>query len=184
MPHIDLLELPYFQGISLDAVVSLVDLMEPRDFQAGDIIALEGSGAPPPLYIATQGTVQLSKHDMHGHERPLAELHAPTLFGEIELFCQIPPVATTRALTRVSSFFLTRTTYDTLFHAKHPAVTSFTYNVARVACHRLAIADTMLAQLLDEENLVNLRQTVFAQMHHDDWSKVTGAFPRPMVTRR
>src|SRR5262245_45167293 len=136
MPHVDLLELPYFEGISIDALVSLVDLMEPRKFSRGAVIVNEGGPGPTPLYIATTGRVLISKHAPDDRPRALAELDSPTLFGEIELFCQIPPVATASALTEVSAFALTRETYERLFSAHHQALLRFTYNVARVACHR------------------------------------------------
>src|SRR5689334_10517989 len=155
MPHIDLLELPYFEGISMDALVSLVDVMEPQQFAAGATIMQEGDRLPPPLYIATSGKVAISKrHPSQSTDRPLAELTGPTLFGEIELFCQIPPVATVRAVTAVSTFVLTRANFDRLIQAQHQALTLFTVNDARVACHRLAIADELLATQLGGEDLV------------------------------
>jgi CRP-like cAMP-binding protein len=178
MPHVDLLDLPYFQGISLDAVTSLVDMMEPAEFSAGQVILSEGQGSPPPLFIATRGDVIITKHTKKHSDRVLAELHSPTLFGEIELFCQIPPVATATAQTRLSCFKLTRKQYDMLFDAQHPAIMSFTLNVARVACHRLAVADAMLAQFLDDEDLAAMRRSVFADMHRDEWQQITGTFRR------
>ena len=179
MPHVDLLDLPYFQGISLDDVTSLVDVMEPREFQPGQTILEEGEGPPPPLFIATYGDVVITKRAKGGHQRLLAELHSPTLFGEVELFCQIPPVATARAGSRLNCFALSKEKYHALYDARHPAVVAFTFNVARVACHRLAVADAMLAQILDDEDLVTLRRHVFAEMHHDEWHQITGTFRRP-----
>ncbi len=182
MPHVDLLELPYFEGISMDALVALVDLMEPRQFQSGAVIVQEGAPQPPPLYIATTGRVLVCKRGPDGNERNLAELEAPTLFGEIELFCQMQPVATARALTTVSAFTLTRETFDRLFASRHPALLQFTCNVARVACHRLAVADEIMTRVLDGENLVQMRRAVFATMSTaGTWPGTTGAFPRPKL---
>lgn len=178
MPHIDLLELPYFEGISIDALVSLVDLMAPMTFGAGDAILREGD-ATNTLYIATSGKVAITKRNPQGEERRFAELDSPTLFGEIELFCEIPAVATASAMTRVSAFGLTRETYDRLFHAGHPALMRFTFNVARVACHRLAITDEMMARAASSQDLVDIRKTVFSAMTHTrDWPSTTGAFKR------
>ncbi len=180
MPHIDLLELPYFEGISIDALVALVDLMEPRRFSSGQIIVGEGGRGPTPLYIATSGRVLISKIAPEGRQRPLAELDSPTLFGEIELFCQIAPVATATALTDVSAFALTRETYDRLFAAHHQALLRFTHNVARVACHRLAVADEIMTRVLDGEDLVSMRRAVFASMNDDGaWQHQTGQFKKP-----
>lgn len=180
MPHVDLLELAYFEGISIDALVSLVDLMEPEAFPKGTVILTEGQTVPSALFIATSGRVVITKRTGEGHERCLAEFDAPTLVGEVELFCQVAPVATVRAISPVSTFKLTRDTYDRLFEAHHAALLRFTHNVARVACHRLAIADEMLARVLGEEDLVKIRRTVYADLIEKDWPEKTGAFQRPV----
>lgn len=180
MPHVDLLELPYFEGISIDALVSLVDRMEPRTFAAGDSILREGDSSSPPLFIATRGRVSIVKRSPHNGQRTLAELESPTLFGEIELFCQIPAVATVRALTAVSAFALSRDQFDRLFGERHAALQHFTFNVARVACHRLAVADEMMTQLLGSKDLVDARRAIFASLSDKhQWPQITGAFKRP-----
>jgi CRP-like cAMP-binding protein len=179
MPHIDLLELPYFQGISLDSLVSLVDRMAPCQFKPSETIFEESVAPIPSLYIITHGNVALSKKNALHVPRPLAEVTAPTLIGEIELFCQIPAVMSATAVTRVSAFKLSRPTLDILFREKHPAALMFTFNVARVACHRLAIADEMLASVLEGEDLVKMRRTVFSRMNTENqWSTTTGVFKR------
>ena len=180
MPHFDLLELPYFEGISIDALVSLVDLMEPEQFAPGDIIMTEGQPMPPPLYIATKGRVLITKRTKSGAERCLAEFDSPTLFGEVELFCQIPPVATARAMSPVSTFKLTRGQFENLFNAHHAAILLFTRNMARVVCHRLAVADEIMTRLLADEDLVKMRRAVFSDLSADGtWPEHTGAFRRP-----
>jgi CRP-like cAMP-binding protein len=180
MPHVDLLELPYFQGISIDDLVSLVDMMAPQHFAAQAVLVEEGAPTPPPLYIATKGRVLITKRGPDQKERSLAELDGPTLFGEIELFCQIPPVATARALTPVAAFALTRETFDRLFASRHPALLQFTVNVARVACHRLAVSDEIMTRVVGGDDLVNIRRAVFSSMSDAGaWPHTTGAFPRP-----
>jgi CRP/FNR family transcriptional regulator, cyclic AMP receptor protein len=179
MPHIDLLELPYFNGITEADLVSLVDTMEPRQFNAGQIICTEGD-PPPPLYIATSGSVEILKVGPDGKSRRLAELESPTLFGEIELFCQIPAVSTARAVYRVAAFALTRGAFDHLWAASHPALLRFTLNVASVTCARLTIADEMLTHMLDSADLAKLRRMVFAQhAQRDGWDRTTGVFVTP-----
>ncbi len=180
MPHVDLLELPYFEGISIDDLVALVELLEPRRFAAGDVIVTEGDTAPTPLYIATSGRVLLCKKTGADGQRNLAELDSPTLFGEIELFCQLPAVATAKALTTVTCFALNHATFERLFLAHQPALMRFIFNVARVACHRLAIADEMMTRFLPSEDLARLRRAVFTVMNTDhDWPQKTGCFTRP-----
>jgi hypothetical protein len=58
----------------------------------------------------------------------------------------------------------------------------FTHNVARVACHRLAIADDMLTRVLADEDLCTLRRSVWANMADDQISVTsTGVFKRPKI---
>ncbi|MEE8408710.1 MAG: cyclic nucleotide-binding domain-containing protein [Myxococcota bacterium] len=176
------MDLPYFEGITANDLVALVDLMEPHQYAPDEVIVREGDEGPSPLYIATAGQVEITKLAPDGTERRLAELDSPTIFGEIELFCQIPNVATTRALSPVAAFSLSRPAFDAQFDAGHPAITRFTLNVARVACHRLAIADGMLARMLGGEDLVQLRRLAFASMAKSDddrLSRTTGFFKRP-----
>jgi CRP-like cAMP-binding protein len=180
MPHVDLLELPYFEGIAIDELAELIDTMTPAEFQHGEVIVEEGA-PPPPLYIVVAGTVRISKRSPDGLERPLAEITAPTLFGEIELFCQIPAVATARAKDRVSCFRLVPCDFAKLLERQQPAITRFAVNVARVACHRLAIADEILASRLVADDLVALRRVVFGHLaSRHGWSRTTGTFRSPL----
>lgn len=179
MPHIDLLELPYFEGIGAEALVSFVDLMAPRSYASGTVIVAEGAPGEHPLCIATRGKLEITKRTPDGAECRLAELTAPTLFGEIELICGTPAVATVRATTDVQLFQLTRAQFEKLAEAHHPALWRFTLNVARVACHRLAIADTMLAGLVGREDLAEVRRRVFAELANQSWATTTGGFKRP-----
>ncbi|MDP7039682.1 MAG: cyclic nucleotide-binding domain-containing protein [Myxococcota bacterium] len=184
MPHVDLLDLPYFEGLSLDDLVTLVDLLEPRQFSPGTIILAERSIEPGPLYIATAGSVRITKKNPKGLDIPLAELKSPTLFGEIELFCEMPPVATVTATTEVAAFVLDRRTFDKLLGDKHPALLRFTYNMAKVACHRLAICDDIMARSLGHEDLIALRRQIFSSMApKDKWAQTTGMFKLPNFTK-
>jgi len=180
MPHIDLLDLPYFQGISMDSLVSLIDLLEPTQFSPDQLIIRQGQTSPPPLYIATHGRVAVEKIREDTQIQTLAELIAPTIFGEIELFCQLSPLGNIRCLTPVAAFILSRTTFDELFANQHPAITQFTFNIARVACHRLALADEMLARHTDNEDLVQLRHSISTEMSTEqNLLTTTGAFKIP-----
>ena len=180
MPHIDLLELPYFQGISIDSLVGLIDVLHPTQFKPGTTIIRQNQSSPPPLYIITRGQVTIVKQLRQGEERTLAQLNAPTLVGEIELFCQLPPISNVRAVNKVSAFELNRSTFNELFQKRNSAIIQFTFNAARVACHRLALADEMLARSKNEKDLVQLRDSIFSKMSREqDLSETTGAFRIP-----
>ena len=175
MPHVDLLELPYFQGISINELVALVDSMPPVEFREGDTIIQEGENIP--LFILTHGQVAVEKKGPDGHLRTIAELDAPTVLGEIELFCELPAVSAVRALSRVSAFVMERSTFNLLRESHNQAIGQFVFNVARVACHRLAVADQILAARPADENLPKLREDELARMTEgQDISSTTGCF--------
>lgn len=175
MPHVDLLELPYFHGISIDELVALVDSMPPVEFQAGETIIAEGQTIP--FYIVTRGTVAVEKFGPDDVPRPIAELGAPTVLGEIELFCDLPAVSTVRALSRVSAFTMDRQTFSALRDSHNHAIGQFVFNVARVACHRLAVADQILAARPASDDLPKMREDELARMKEDkDLSTTTGCF--------
>ena len=175
MPHVDLLELPYFQGISIDELVALVDSMPPVEFREGDYIIRESENIP--LFIVTRGQVAVEKKGPDNNLRTLAELSAPTVLGEIELFCELPAVSTVRAVSRVSAFIMERSTFNMLRESHNQAIGQFVFNVARVACHRLAVADQMLATRPTDENLPQMRENELAKMKEgQDLSNLTGCF--------
>lgn len=162
MPHIDLLELPYFTGISIDVVVSLIDAMAPCTFPQGTTIMAQDAPDVPPLYIVTSGRVGILKRVDSKAQQAIAELDAPTVLGEVELFCHMPAVATARALTRVQAFALTHQTFETLFAAGHPGLLRFVLNMAKVACHRLAQTDALVCSLMDSESAEAMRRKLEA----------------------
>jgi CRP-like cAMP-binding protein len=179
MPHVDLLTLPYFDGISLDDLVALIDKMKPAQFAAGARVLTEGDETQGScLWVVTSGRLAISKSSPGGGVRRLAELDAPTLFGEIELFCDVPPVCSVEALTSVAAFALDASTFEAMAEANSPMLVRFAVNVARVACHRLAIADEMLAQVLTDEDLCDLRRRVWGRVFPDRQvaAKTTGVF--------
>ena len=121
MPHIDLLELPYFYGIELDELVELIDQMTPRRVKAGEWLVR--TGEPIFLNIATRGRIGIHRRsDDQGRAPIVYERKAPTLFGEIELFCGVTSIADVQALTDVEAFELTRATFEELFAQRHPAM--------------------------------------------------------------
>ena len=176
MPHVDLLELPYFQGLSIDELVGLVDQMRPVEFREGEDIICEGGEAP--LFILTHGEVAVLKAGPDKTLRPIAKLQSPTVLGEIELFCGLKAVSTVRALTRIAAFTLDKKTFQQLRDQRNPAIAEFILNVARVACHRLAIADEMLATMPASEDLPQEREEHFQKMqaHSGSVTSTTGVF--------
>lgn len=151
MPHIDLLELPYFEGIDIGDLVSLIDAMKPRQFAAGQHLIVEGDEAYPPLYIITKGLVDITQKNPDvpsGAPCLLAQHAGPTVVGEVEMFLARRPVSSVQAITQVSTFVLERDVLTALRAAKHPALLPFLFHVAQVACDRLVNSDKMVVQAL------------------------------------
>jgi CRP-like cAMP-binding protein len=144
MPHIDLLELPYFADIDIGDMVSLIDAMIPRQFVAGQALMTEGDPAPTPLYILLKGEVAIttSRDGPKGAEPWLvATQQGPTIIGEVELFLAQPATRTVTATTAASTFVLEPATFKRLYAERHPALMPFLYHVAQVACARLVDSD-------------------------------------------
>ena len=162
-------------------MVSLIDMMEPHKYEDGQFIVREGQSHDLSLHIVTHGKIIITKQSPRGKDIRLAELTSPTLFGEVELFCQTSVISSARASGLTHTFSLSRPIFDKLFKERHPAILAFTFNVAKVASHRLAIADGMLARVLGDEDLVEMRKKVFVAMDDaNEWdSEVTGAFVVP-----
>jgi len=151
MPHIDLLELPYFTGIDIGDLVSLIDAMKPRQFAAGECLIVEGAAQYPPLYIITKGLIDITQINPEAPKGPpclLAQHEGPTLIGEVELFLARSPISTVRAITQVSTFVLERDVFAALREQKHPALLPFLFHVAQVACARLVHSDQMVVRAL------------------------------------
>lgn len=151
MPHIDLLELPYFEGIDIGDLVSLIDAMQPRQFSTGQLLIDEGDKNLVPLFIITKGLVDVTQKDgkqNQGAPCLLAQHSAPTLVGEVELFLAQPPVSSVRAITQVSTFVLEPRVLEALRAQRHPALLPFLFHVAQVACARLVHSDHMMMRAL------------------------------------
>lgn len=151
MPHIDLLELPYFEGIDIGDLVSLIDAMQPRQFATGQHLITEGDPGPVPLFIVTKGMIDVTQKDARVPDAPpclLAQHAGPTLVGEVELFLARPPVSSVRAITQVSTFVLEPQVFSALRAARHPALMPFLFHVAQVACTRLVNSDHMMVRAL------------------------------------
>jgi CRP-like cAMP-binding protein len=148
MPHIDLLEMPYFEGIDIGDLVSLIDAMVPRQFAAGEHIITQGDAQVPPLYIVTKGLIDIVQQSPGGAPCLLAQHQGPTLIGEVELFLARSPSNTVKAITQVSAFVLEREVFAALRAKNHPALGPFLFHVAQVACDRLVHSDHMVVQAL------------------------------------
>lgn len=151
MPHIDLLELPYFEGIDIGDLVSLIDAMQPRQFATGEHLIAEGNTQPVPLFIITKGMVDVTQIDPRDKKGPpclLAQHTGPTLVGEVELFLACPPVSSVTAITQVSTFVLEPAVLAALRANRHPGLPSFLFHVAQVACTRLVHSDHMMVRAL------------------------------------
>lgn len=155
MPHIDLLEMPYFEGIDIGDLVSLIDAMKPRQFAAGQNIITEGDPVVPPLYIVTTGFIDVTRKTPEGAQGApclLAQYQGPTLIGEVELFLSRPPANTVKAITQVSTFVLERDVLAALRTQHHPALGPFLFHVAQVACDRLVHCEHMVVQALGHQH--------------------------------
>ena len=175
MPHIDLLELPYFYGIELDELVELIDHMTPRRVKAGDCWSESANRSS-----STSRPMENRYSSLFRGPNPPDHLCAKPTLSEKSSFCGVTSIADVKAITDVEAFELTRETFSALCQ-RHPAMTQFVFNVAKVASHRLMISDAMLLKLDDgKTNLSDLRQHTIAQLRREKRrGDLTGTFKIP-----
>jgi len=89
-----------FAELSDDEKGKLAELVRVAPFSAGEIVTRQGSPAHW-LYILTKGKAEVRLTSATGEEKKVAELVAPSFFGEMALMTGAPREATVIALTDV-----------------------------------------------------------------------------------
>lgn len=136
MPHIDLLEMPLFADIPIGEVVSLIDVLAPRQIAAGQVLLQPQQLEPDGLYVLTQGEVSIH-HPQSQHAQLLA---APAIVGAEDFFLQQKPSFKVVATRLTSGFCLSPASFAKLQEQSHPALLPFLLNVVR------ALSQQSLAQ--------------------------------------
>ncbi len=112
--------IPLFSDLSQDAFVELVNALDYRPFQPGELILKEGD-AGRSFFVIAEGKVRVFKSGPDGAEVPLAELEEGAFFGEMAMLSGAPRAASIAAVTETQLLEVTDKVLRKLVE-KHPAV--------------------------------------------------------------
>jgi CRP-like cAMP-binding protein len=137
--------LPLFAGLNSTEVEELAAQMTPKKVAAGQTIIREKDAPGLPMYVLLAGSVDIVKQGVDQRAHVIANLSAPSVFGEIELLACRPAIASVVAATDVSLALLHRGVFEELVAAVRPAVMKVVRNLAQTLSYRLAATDERLA---------------------------------------
>jgi len=132
-----------FKGLSKENLQELMPWLERIEIKPMQVIFREGA-KPDGLYLLCSGSVSVIKGSSKGHFR-LAELTAPSFFGEVSLLIDEHRSTSIKSTTQC---LLGRLPAD-LFHKKieeqNETALLICVNLARLLSERLVIADKIIA---------------------------------------
>lgn len=140
LPKIDI-----FRGLNEPQANELLSWFERRTYPEFQLIFKEGE-APDGLFILCKGSVAVVKSTSKGHVR-LAELKAPSFFGEMALLLPANRSAGIRAQTEVLVGFMPKEKFQAKLDENNLTALRVSLNLARLVADRLNTANTQLAIL-------------------------------------
>lgn len=111
---------PLFTDFTRDELVAVIQGMNLRSFDEGDIVVTENEPGDS-LFVITTGRVKVFTKNPKGRHVPLATLSDGDFFGEVSVLTGKPRTATITAATRTDVLELSKPTLDGIA-AKHPHV--------------------------------------------------------------
>jgi cAMP-dependent protein kinase regulator len=112
--------IPIFSQLSGEELLSMVEHLELKVFQRGEVIIQEGQSSGF-MFAIVEGSVEVVQQLETGGERTVALMSEGDLFGEMALVSDGPRRSTARAYERTLALELTRAEVEQLIH-KHPSV--------------------------------------------------------------
>lgn len=156
--------LPIFDGLTPAEFETIASGLEQVTYPAGEVIVREDEDTSTPLFFAFSGEVKVLKHAGGDGERELADLTAPTIFGELELLTDTPYSATLKAHTDTRAYVMPRARFSDLRDAGDSGLMKMIYNMAKILAMRLYITNKALSESTGPttEQLEQLRKTTLA----------------------
>jgi CRP-like cAMP-binding protein/small-conductance mechanosensitive channel len=109
-----------FAQLSDEEKGKIADVVRLAPFSAGEVITRQGSPAHW-LYVLTKGKAEVRLTGAAGEEKKVAELHAPSFFGEMALMTGAPREATVIASTDVECLRLDKDDFKEIL-ARRPEI--------------------------------------------------------------
>jgi cAMP-dependent protein kinase regulator len=113
--------IPVFSQLSGEELLSMLEHLEVRVFQRGEVLIQEGQSSGGSMFAIVEGSVELVQKLETGGERTVALMGEGDLFGEMALVSDGPRRSTARAHERTLALELTRAEVEQLIR-KHPSV--------------------------------------------------------------
>lgn len=140
-------DLPPEAGFSAEDFPNLLALTEPLYYEAGEVIAKEGSPHHC-CHLLVRGSVEVSCR-MGLKDHHLATLGPGAMLGQLALVDHRPRSATVRALEPVVTLEMDRAHYERLLTTASPFALRFQERIAVAAIRQLRLANQKLTPLLE-----------------------------------
>lgn len=134
--------LTLFEGLDDATLADLARAARRREYQAGEVIVLEGE-AQPGLYFLDTGYVKVLKGAPSGREQTLRVLEPGDTFNEISVFSRLPNPATAVALEPTTVWLLPRETLTRLMRERP----SFAQSVIEQMAERMLFLVALVTDL-------------------------------------
>jgi CRP-like cAMP-binding protein len=151
---------PLFRGMTTPERQELMGLLDPGEYNPGDLILSEGDVVQR-MWILLSGQCRVTKKSGSGIEHELSVLEPFGVFGEMSFFQPGPHSATVRALTPVETVSLSRARYDMLLRVGSFAAYKLAFNTMTVLIERLRKMDGWVAGLMERND---------ASKHREEWN--------------
>lgn len=141
----DIADFPALAHLNATQIENLRAVCDERTLQPGENLICHGESGGR-LYFVLDGTMQVY---MPGNERDieLAELHAPAVVGELELFTGRPRTASVRATTSVSTLAIAHDRVLERIADGDPAVLKVMFAIGKTVACRLVAATEKFVEI-------------------------------------
>jgi CRP-like cAMP-binding protein len=139
-----------FEGMSPAEVGSVAEACTEVNFAAGELILIEGQVARA-LWLLIEGKVEVDLHVAGAGERIIAELSAPSIFGESSFFHAHPHSASVKTLSPTRLLKLDRSRFEQLAAENNIAALRLGVKAAELLAGRLYQTDRFVEQILQSQ---------------------------------
>ncbi|MGF1509354.1 MAG: cyclic nucleotide-binding domain-containing protein [Myxococcota bacterium] len=133
-------EIPLFRHLNYKELVKVLNLTQPRNYEAGAVVIEEDSEGDE-FFVILSGEVSVNKHG-----RTLTTLGGRVHFGEMALVDQSPRSATVRAERATRTLCLSRPAFFAVVRTEPALGSKLLWSFVQVLSHRLRIANDVISK--------------------------------------
>jgi CRP-like cAMP-binding protein len=140
---------PFFGGLDDAQLGTLIAMLKPRSYSAGEVVFKEGDQGRS-MYVVYAGELLAVKAGESGRDVRMSRFGPGDFFGEMTLIAMQPRSATLRVeATPTVLYELTSANLYAYYKADVHAYAMVLGNINRELCRRLMAADTRIAEVAD-----------------------------------